>query len=308
MELRQLGHFVAVAEERSFSKAARRANIVQSGLSASIRALEQELGLVLLIRTTRRVDLTEAGRVFLAEARRVQAAVQGARDAAASVRGMVRGTVHVGTMQKLGPLFDLPAVLARFRAEHPEVEIRLRQSSSTGLLAEVVEGRLDFAFLAHTGTTPRGVSLTPLGESPMVFVCASAHPLARLSQISLPLVADQPFVEFEPQWGVRLLVDRAFALAHVDRQIAFELNDVPTMLDLIAHGLGVAVLPAFVAKDAPGLTAIPLDPPAGRWRLMLARRERHPLGPAARALLGLILPRTPGQETGGRRGAALARA
>src|SRR5262249_4703102 len=136
MELRQLRHFVAVAEEKNFSKAARRVNIVQSGLSSSIRSLEQELGLPLLLRTTRRVELTEAGRVFLAEVRRVQAAVQGARDALESVRGMVRGTVHIGTMQKLAPLFDLPGALARFRTEHPEVEIRLRQASSGSLLAE----------------------------------------------------------------------------------------------------------------------------------------------------------------------------
>ena len=302
MELRQLGHFVAVAEERSFSKAAQRVNIVQSGLSASIRALEQELGLVLLIRTTRRVDLTEAGRVFLAEARRVQAAVQGARDAAASVRGMVRGTVHIGTMQRMAPLFDLPAVLSRFRVEHPEVEIRLRQSSSTGLLAEVGEGRVDFAFLASSGSSPRGISLTPLAEDPLVFVCPEGHPLARLAQVSLSAVADQPFVEFEPSWSVRMLVDRAFAGAHIERHVAFELNDVPTMIDLVAHGLGVAVLPRFVTQGAPGISAVPLDPPAGRWRLVLARRERHPLGPAARALLGLILPRAPGEETGGRRG------
>ncbi|HTY05422.1 MAG TPA: LysR family transcriptional regulator [Gemmatimonadales bacterium] len=305
MELRQLAYFAAVAEERSFSRAARRVNIVQSGLSASIRALEQELGLILLVRTTRRVDLTEAGRVFLAEVRRVQAAVQGARDAAESVRGMLRGTVHIGTMQRLAPLFDLPAVLARFRAQHPAVEIRLRQSSSGGMMAEVGEGALDFAFLAHTGTVPRGISLTPLGDDPLVFACAAAHPLARHPHVSLPMIADLAFVEFEPQWAVRIMVDRAFSSAHIDRHIAFELNDVPTMLDLVAHGLGVAVLPGFITKNVPGLMGIPLDPPAGRWRLVLARRERHPLGPAARALLGLILPRTPGEETGGRRGADL---
>jgi len=76
------------------------------------------------------------------------------------------------------------------------------------------------------------------------------------------------------------------------------------MLDLVSHGLGVAVLPRFVAIDAPGITCVPLEPPAGRWRLVLARRDRHPLGPAARALLGMILPRSPGEEVGGRRGSA----
>lgn len=301
MELRQLSHFVAVAEERSFSKAARRVNIVQSGLSASIRSLEQELGLPLLIRTTRRVDLTDAGRVFLAEVRRVHTALQGARDAVESVRGMVRGTVHIGTMQRLAPLFDLPAALARFRAQHPEVEIQLRQTGSATLMAEVAEGKLDFAFLSYTGPVPRGLSVMLLGEDPLVFACATTHPLATHEAVSLSMIADQAFVDFEPNWGVRVLVDRAFSAAHLERHSAFELNDVPTLLDLVSHGLGVAVLPRFVAIDAPGVTCVPLQPSAGMWQLMLARRDRHPLGPAARALLGLIVPRSPGEESGGRR-------
>lgn len=290
MELRQLNHFRAVAEERSFSKAARRVNIVQSGLSASIRSLEQELGLTLLVRTTRRVDLTEAGRAFLIEVRRVHDALQGARAAVESVKGMVRGTVHIGTMQRLSPLFDLPAVLARFRAEHPEVEIRLRQAGSASLMKEVADGRLDFAFLSQFGDAPRGLAMTPLGEDPLVFACSSSHPLAGRSHVSLALIAGESFVDFEGQWGLRVLVDRAFGMAQLDRRIAFELNDVPTMLDLVRHGLGVAVVPRFVAAETAGITCVPIDPTAGVWRLALTRRDRQPLGPAARALINLILP------------------
>jgi DNA-binding transcriptional LysR family regulator len=107
---------------------------------------------------------------------------------------------------------------------------------------------------------------------------------------------------------VRTLVDRACAAAHIERHIAFELNDVATLLDLVAHGLGVAVLPRFVALDARGVRCVPIDPAVGMWRLVLARRDRHPLGPAARALLGLIVPRAPGQETGGRRGVSTSKA
>ena len=93
MDLRQLEHFLAVAEEQHFTRAARRVNIVQSGLSASIRALEEELGAPLFIRSTRRVDLTAAGRVLAEEARRVLAAAQGARDAVAAVQGLAPGAV-----------------------------------------------------------------------------------------------------------------------------------------------------------------------------------------------------------------------
>lgn len=301
MEIRQLTHFVAVAEERSFSRAAKRVNIVQSGLSASIKALEQELGIPLLLRTTRRVDLTEAGAVFLAEVRRVETALQGARDAVEAVRGVVRGTVQVGTMQRLAPLFDLPAVLARFRADHPHVGVMLRQGASGLMLSEIAEGKLDFAFLSLLGAPPRGINVTPIGEDEIVVVCASAHRFSRLSAVTLAQVSDEPFLDLVPQSSVRTIVDRAFGAAHLERQVAFELNDVPTTLDLAANGLGVTVLPRFMASDEPGVACVPLEPALNRWRLVLARRDRQPVGPAARALLRLIVPRAPGQETGGRR-------
>lgn len=301
MEIRQLAHFVAVAEERSFSRAAKRVNIVQSGLSASIKALEQELGIPLLLRTTRRVDLTEAGAVFLAEVRRVETALQGARDAVEAVRGVVRGTVQVGTMQRLAPLFDLPAVLARFRADHPHVEVVLRQEASGLMLSEVAEGKLDFAFLSLLGAPPRGINVTPLGEDDLVAVCPSTHRFSQLPAVSLAQLAEEPFLDLVARSSVRIIVDRAFGAAHIDRQVAFELNDLPTALDLVAKGLGVTVLPRFIASDVRGVACVPIEPALNRWRLVLARRDLQPVGPAARALLRLIVPRAPGQETGGRR-------
>lgn len=301
MEIRQLAHFVAVAEERSFSRAAKRVNIVQSGLSASIKALEQELGITLLLRTTRRVDLTEAGSVFLAEVRRVETALQAARDAVEAVRGVVRGTVQVGTMQRLAPLFDLPAVLARFRAEHPHVEVVLRQDASGVMLSEVAEGKLDFAFLSLLGAPPRGINVTPLGEDDLVAVCPPMHRFSQRPAVSLAQLAEEPFLDLVARSSVRIMVDRAFGAAHIERQVAFELNDLPTALDLVAKGLGVTVLPRFIASDVRGVTCVPIEPALSRWRLVLARRDRQPVGPAARALLRLIVPRAPGQETGGRR-------
>ncbi|HST39779.1 MAG TPA: LysR family transcriptional regulator, partial [Conexibacter sp.] len=118
MELRQLACFVAVAEELSFTRAARRLHLVQSGVSASVRALERELDAELFERTTQRVALTGAGAALLPEARVALAAAQRAADAVARARGTVAGTLTIGTVQSAAPL-DLPAVLARFHAEHP---------------------------------------------------------------------------------------------------------------------------------------------------------------------------------------------
>jgi DNA-binding transcriptional LysR family regulator len=117
MELRQLGHFLAVAEERHFTRAAKRVHLTQSSLSSSIRSLERELGSELFVRSTRQVELTETGRALIPAARRAVVASEEARDAVAAVRGLVRGQLAIGAIQ-LREL-NLPALLARYHRRHP---------------------------------------------------------------------------------------------------------------------------------------------------------------------------------------------
>lgn len=136
MELRHLEHFVAVAEEHHFTRAAERLMISQSGLSASVRALEQELGAPLFVRSTRSVELTAAGEALLAEASRALSSVRAAREAVDAVQGLMRGVLTIGTEQCVAGV-DLPALLARFRSRHPGVEIRLRQAGSAALVQDI---------------------------------------------------------------------------------------------------------------------------------------------------------------------------
>jgi DNA-binding transcriptional LysR family regulator len=132
MELRQLEAFVAVAEERNFTRAATRLHVVQSGLSATIRSLERELHAQLFRRTTRQVELTPAGAALVSEARRTLASARAAAEAVSAVEGLQRGAVTVGIMQA-STIFDLPGLLARYRQTYPRIELRLRHAASTDL-------------------------------------------------------------------------------------------------------------------------------------------------------------------------------
>lgn len=129
MELRHLQHFVAVAEDQHFTRAAERLMVSQSGLSSSIRALERELQAPLFVRTTRRVTLTAAGRALLGEAERILAQVRSAHDAVAAVQGLLRGTLTLGAEQCIAGV-HVATLLAAFRRRHPDVEICLRQAGS----------------------------------------------------------------------------------------------------------------------------------------------------------------------------------
>src|SRR4051794_14465766 len=187
VELRQLTTFVAVAEAGSFTRAADRLHVVQSAVSAGVRNLEKELGAELFDRSTHSVKLTDSGRALLPEARATLAAAQAARDAVDEVRGGVRGTVSLGTMQAQGMhAIDLAAILATFRAEHPAVEVDVRHSGgSIEMAREVRDGRLDLAFVALPGDAPAGVELTRLATEPVRLAVPAGHALARSTDVAL---------------------------------------------------------------------------------------------------------------------------
>ena len=292
MELRQLEHFVAAAEERHFTRAARRLHIVQSGLSASIRSLERELGAPLFVRSTRRVELTQAGLALLPEARRTLAAAAAAGDAGAAVQGLLRGILAGGSMQILPPAVDLVAVLGRFHAAHPGVELRLRQAGTGSLLEEVAAGALDLALVAPVGRPPRGLVVRRLASDPLLVACAPAHPLASRGQLDLADLAGEPFVDFQPDWGLRMLVDQRLAAAGLDRHTALEVNDLPTLLELVAHGLGVALVPEVVTGHPAEVRYLPLRPPAPTFEVAVATVGDPPASQAARVLLAML----PGAE------------
>jgi DNA-binding transcriptional LysR family regulator len=287
VELRQLEHFVAVAEERHFSRAAARVHIVQSGLSTSIRSLERELGTALFVRSTRRVELTEAGRAFLPEARASLAAAGRAREAVDAVEGLLRGTLRIGIMQIHDPV-DLPALLRRFRDEYPQVEIRLRHVASAVLVEEVRAGGLDLAFVSVPKRDLEAVDATPLADEPMVLACARDHPLAARDAVTLRQLRDESFVELPDNWGVRIAIDLAFAAAGISRRIAFELNEVSTLLDLVANGLGVAIVPRWVATKKRPVALVPLRGRAPRWQVTLVTRGSDATSAAGRALAELV--------------------
>lgn len=290
MELRHLEYFVTVAEERHFTRAAERLMVSQSGLSASVRALERELGTKLFVRTTRSVELTGPGRALLGEATRTLASVRAAKEAVAAAQGLLRGTLSVGTEQCIAGV-HVPRLLARFRAEHPKVEIRLRQAGSRLLAEDVGAGRLDLAFVALCGPPPQGVRLTPLTEEPLVLLCHPGHALAPGTTARWADLKGEALVDFQPDWGVRQLTDRAFAAAGVERQVALEVNDVHSLIELVEQGLGVAVVPRHFARkpEAAELCAKPLtDGPRPVWEVSLARPSGEATSPAARKLCALL--------------------
>ncbi|MFF2961702.1 LysR family transcriptional regulator [Streptomyces sp. NPDC057963] len=290
MELRQLEHFVAVAEEQHFTRAAERLAVSQSGLSASVRALEQELRTPLFSRTTRSVRLTEAGRALLVEAERTLAGARAARDAVDAVRGLLRGTLSVGVEQCVAGV-HLPRLLAAFHRKHPLMEIRLRQEGTTSLVDGVAGGRLDVAFAATVGPDEWRGELIPLAREPMVVLCAPDHRFAAADCVAWGELPGESFIDFHPDWGPRRAADRAFAEARARRTVGLEVNDVHILLELVHEGLGIALVPHHFSRkpEARGLVAVELEGPRQPfYESAVVLPAARTMSPGARELMTLL--------------------
>jgi DNA-binding transcriptional LysR family regulator len=289
VELRQLENFVAIAEESSFTRAARRVHLAQSTLSASIQALEHELGTRLFERSTRQVRLTDAGQALLTEARTALQAIDAGREAVAAVQDGLRGTVHLGIMQAL-TLFDLAAVLTRYHAEFPLVQIvpHTMRGGSAELVARVLDGTLDLAFASNPGPYPDGLEVQPLASEPILLAIPDGHPLADRDRIPLAELSTTKFVDYPAGWGTRLAVERAFEQLGLHREPGFEVADVTTSIELVRAGLGCAFTSRTLSMVGRPVTLRPLDPQP-MWEVSLITSTHHRLSAATRRLVSLVL-------------------
>ncbi|MFT2017314.1 LysR family transcriptional regulator [Streptomyces sp. 796.1] len=286
MEIRQLEYFVAVAEEKSFTKAAAKLHVAQPGVSTQIRQLERELKQPLLDRSGRTVRLTEVGAAVLPSARAALAAVAEVRQTVADHTGLVRGRVSLGMVTSSATAHDLPRLLAVFHARHPAIEMTLAEATSDRLLGGLQDGQFDAVVFAPSAALPPGIDTLTVADEPLVAAVSPGHHLADRDQLPLAGLRDEPLITFHYSVGARATVEAGCAAAGFTPQIAFEASDPRVLAELAANGLGVAILPApYATSRAPALRTITLTDPDLRAALAFGWRAAGPHGPAARAFI-----------------------
>ena len=289
MELRQLEAFVAVAEERNFTRAAGRLYVAQSGLSATIRSLERELQAPLFVRSTRRVALTPAGSALLPEARRTLASARAAEDAVIAIEGLRHGTLNLGVVQAAS-LFDLAGILARYHAAYPGIQLNLRHASSSDLVQFVRDGTLDLTFATAADEGYEDLLTISLVRSPLVAVCRTDDEWSGRDTVALATVAEREQVGFPVGWGVRTLVDGAMRSSGLEPRVNLEVNDSDTVLDIVESGLGVAIVPEGIVRMRPNLRTITISTGSWYWTIGAHVVAPGPVNPAARALWTMLQP------------------
>lgn len=290
MELRQLRYFAAVAEHRHFTRAAAELHVAQSALSQQVRRLEAELGFELLARTSRHVELTDAGRAVLARAHRVLAEVDALRGDLDELAGLVRGTVRVGGMPPLGPV-SLPDLLADFHALHPNVEVVLREGAADEILALLRRDEVDvaLAFVAPDAVGPE-LAAREIGRDELVVAAAPDDPIAAAGAVALADLDGRPFIGFYPGSAMSRAVEAALSEAGSRPRIAYQTYLLEMVRALAARGLGVSLVPRrFLELGGPPLAIRPIAPEPMFLPISLVWRAQRRRSPAAEAFLAFTL-------------------
>jgi DNA-binding transcriptional LysR family regulator len=269
MELRQLEYFAAVARHRHFTRAAEALYVTQSALSQQVRRLEAELGLALLSRTPKGVELTAAGADLLARAEAVLAEVAAARAEMDQHAGALRGVVRVAATT--ADTLRLPPALAAFHLDHPGVGVALRQGSAGEVVDLVRRGAADLALAAlEAGDAGGGLDVAELAAEPLVAVLAPGDELAERGPVALWDLRDRPFVLPEDGTALRRLVMEVCNGAGFSPLPRFEVSDPAAVRALVHAGLGIALVPAgWLEGDGPAVAPAALAGAAPAHRLFL---------------------------------------
>lgn len=289
MDLRQLRSFAVLAQECHFGRAAARLHLAQPALSQQIRQLERELGSPLFARSTRRVELTEAGLLLQSRARAILALVERAADEQAQLSAGRLGTVGIGFIGTA--TYDvLPGVARRLRAGLPDLRLDLRGEMLTPeLVAAVLDHSLDVA-LVRPPADSAGLHVVPLREERLVAALRADDPRARAAEIDLALLAAEPFIAHPARQLSAMhqsLLDTCRAAGFEPREI-IEVRETSTLVTFVAAGLGVALVPESVRSlGIDGVAYLPLTLPSATIDLVMVAREAETT-PGVRRVAELI--------------------
>jgi DNA-binding transcriptional LysR family regulator len=277
--LRQLRTFKTVADLNSFSLAAQRLKLSQPSISYQVKELEQTLGLPLLDRLGRRVQLTEAGSLLYSYARRMLDVLDEATVAIEEMRGIQRGSLRVGASTTVG-IYLLPAALGAFKKLHPGLVISLEIGTREGVQEQVLRNELDLAVVGPA-LKDADLAIIPFLSDELVVVAPAGHALAKKRGLSLKDVAAAPFVMREAASGSRWSLEKAARKAGAKLTVAMELGSNGAIKHAVESGLGLAVISRYAcALEFSSGRLVELDvrgfPIRRDWHIVHLRKRKLP--------------------------------
>jgi len=286
--------FVVIAELGGFGKAARELHITQTALTRRIQKLEAYLGLKLLDRTTRRVELTAVGRDFLPQARAIVHDMTSAVERLKDMSRHARGNLTLACIPSMTS-HVLPGLIRQYAQQHPGNRLRLLDGSSDEVREAVLGGKAELG-IAIQGEKHPDLSETLLFADPLVFICRAPHPLQERRTVSWADMRDTELVSVSSFVATRVFMDYQLAKRGIRLHGQYEVQHHATAINLVAAGVAAAILPSstFREGDRPGVRKIALVNPVVKRKVMLLRLRNASLSPAAEAFHALMRKAKPG--------------
>jgi len=288
VDVRNLNAFAEVVRQGGFTRAGAVLHLSQPAVSKAVKALEEELGVPLLVREGRTVSLTDAGRVVLERAQLVLSTLHAIEEEVAEVGAVRRGRVRFGVPPMVGGAF-FPPVLAAFRSAYPGVALELREEGARRVETLVLEGEIEVGATVLP-TDAAAFEVVPLMEDVLRAVVHPRSPFARRKSLALRDLEKTPFVLYRADFALHVHILDACRRVGFSPQVASESAQWDFMAAMVAADMGVALLPRTICRrlDPSQVRVVPLVDPVLRWDLALIwRRERH-LPPAARAFVEVV--------------------
>lgn len=287
--------FIAIAMRRNFRRAAAELHITQTALSRRLQTLEAYLGVRLIERTTRSVELTRTGTEFLPRAQRLLTELETALTDIRDTGKAMRGSVTIACVPSIGARY-LPRVIQQYSTVYPDNRITIHDHSSFGVAEAVLRRQAEFG-INVTGSHDAGLASVPLARDRFVLICRDDHPFAARKKVSWNQLESHLLIFPGSLSANRPVLEHALTGDRLRLRTYYEVQHSSTALGLVAEGVGVAVVPNLaVQKDAyPRTRVIPLVDPVVARTLALISLKNADLSPAARALYDLIVLRSSGR-------------
>lgn len=280
--------FVAIADLGGFNKAAEYLHVTQTALTRRIQKLETYLGLRLLDRTTRYVELTAVGREFLPQARSI---VNDVTSAVASLKDMsktAQGSFTLACVPTIAA-YILPFMIKEYSKVSPRSRIRLLDATSYEVRDSVLSRQAELGIAIHGDKHP-DIIATPLFDDPLMFFCRESHPLSELKSVRWSDMSGADLIVVSNLTATRVFMDYQLAKRGISLKGSYEVQHHATAISLVGAGVGCAILPASTLKDGDrqGIRMIPLVGPVVKRKVILIQRKNTSLSPAADAFRELI--------------------
>lgn len=293
MDIRHLTYFTEVAKYKSFTKASKTLHLSQSTLSKVVKSLEEELNVELIDRSAKKIELTEAGEILLAEGEKIMESLDDLSTHLYDLMNLKKGKIKIGIPPIIGFLF-FPKIIKEFNNLYPDIKIKLFEDDSKEVKQNVKDRVLDLG-VVMLPVDENEFEVVPFVHDELSLFVHTSHPLAQREKVEMKELQNETFILFKKEFAIHGIIIQECLRAGFRPEIAYESSEWDFISEMIGENLGISIFPRPVTKkiDQDLIKAIPIDNPGLPWNLGLISKKKKHASPAVREFIQYISAKLP---------------